>query len=68
MTMQTDNKSNFTKEMHSFVWVFTVIFSLCAITFPIAFWRVAQTEKFKGSHVKSYPVGERSPQIADKKP
>lgn len=66
--MNIENKSNFTKEMHSFVWVFVVLLSLCAITFPIALWRVAQSEKFKGFHVKSYPVGQRLPKIADKKP
>lgn len=66
--MRTENKSDFTKEMHSFVWVFIFLFSLCVISFPIALWRVAQSEKFKGVHVKSHSIAEKLPKIADKTP
>lgn len=39
--------------MHKFVWSCLGILGLFVITTPLAMQRVSQTEKFKGSHVKS---------------
>jgi Mn2+/Fe2+ NRAMP family transporter len=42
------------KRMHQIVWGLVVVFTACAVTFPIAMVRVSQMEKFKGSHIKSW--------------
>lgn len=43
------------QKMHKIVFAFVGIFTLVAITYPIAMWRVSQMDKFRGFHVKSLP-------------
>ncbi len=43
------------QKMHKIVFAFVGIFTLIAVTYPIAMWRVSQMDKFRGSHVKSLP-------------
>jgi hypothetical protein len=61
-------KTNYNKEMHKIVWILLGVFGLIAVSFPTALWRVSQMEKFKGFHVKSYPLEGKVQHIADKKP
>lgn len=65
--MSSNNKVLAVRQLHKIVWIFVGVFVLTAITFPLAFIRVAQTEKFAGFHVKSLPVGklpENEPKLA----
>ncbi len=43
------------RELHRYVWGLMAVFSAFAISYPIACWRVSQSEQFRpyGSHVKS---------------
>jgi hypothetical protein len=43
------------QKMHKIVFAFIGIFTLFAVTYPIAMWRVSQMDKFRGFHVKSLP-------------
>lgn len=43
------------QKMHKIVFAFVGIFTLFAVTYPIAMWRVSQMDKFRGFHVKSLP-------------
>lgn len=67
--MENPQKPNFTGQMHNIVWICLGLFTLLALTFPLAMWRVSRMENFEGSHVKSFPlegkVGKLKP-IADK--
>jgi hypothetical protein len=42
------------RELHKYVWGLMAIFTAFALTYPIACWRVSQSEKFRPyqSHVK----------------
>ncbi|WP_310487028.1 hypothetical protein [Chamaesiphon sp. VAR_69_metabat_338] len=43
------------RELHRYVWGLMAVFSAFAISYPIACWRVSQSEQFRPhqSHVKS---------------
>jgi hypothetical protein len=43
------------RDLHRYVWGLMAVFSAFAISFPIALWRVSQSDRFRpyGSHVKS---------------
>lgn len=60
-------KATYTKEMHKIVWILLGVFSLFAVTFPTALWRVSQMDKFKDFHVKSFPLEGKIQHIANKK-
>jgi hypothetical protein len=49
------------QSLHWIVFVFLAAFGAACITFPIAMLRVSGMEKFRGFHVKSFPL---EPQIA----
>ncbi|WP_309743534.1 MULTISPECIES: hypothetical protein [unclassified Chamaesiphon] len=46
------------RELHRYVWGLMAVFSAFAISYPIACWRVSQSEQFRPhrSHVKSLPL------------
>ncbi len=46
------------RELHRYVWGLMAVFSAFAISYPIACWRVSQSEQFRfdRSHVKSLPI------------
>jgi hypothetical protein len=46
------------RELHRYVWGLMAIFSAFAISYPIACWRVSQSEQFRPdrSHVKSVAI------------
>lgn len=44
------------QSLHWIVFVFLAAFSAMCVTFPIAMLRVSGMEKFRGFHVKSFPV------------
>jgi hypothetical protein len=46
------------RELHRYVWGLMAVFSAFAISYPIACWRVSQSEQFRAdrSHVKSLPI------------
>jgi hypothetical protein len=46
------------RELHRYVWGLMAVFSAFAISYPIACWRVSQSEQFRPyrSHVKSVPI------------
>ncbi|WP_026099071.1 hypothetical protein [Kamptonema formosum] len=51
--METQLKPIPAREMHKIVWICLGVFALIAGSYPLAFMRVAQKEKFAGFHVKS---------------
>lgn len=51
--METQLKPLPAREMHKIVWICLGVFALIAGSYPVAFMRVAQKEKFAGFHVKS---------------
>jgi hypothetical protein len=51
--METQLKPIPAREMHKIVWICLGVFALIAGSYPVAFMRVAQKEKFAGFHVKS---------------
>ncbi|MBW4496610.1 MAG: hypothetical protein KME26_26730 [Oscillatoria princeps RMCB-10] len=51
--METQLKPLPAREMHKIVWICVGVFALIAGSYPVAFMRVAQKEKFAGFHVKS---------------
>ena len=46
------------RELHRYVWGLMAVFSAFALSYPIACWRVSQSEQFRPhrSHVKSVPI------------
>jgi hypothetical protein len=46
------------RDLHRYVWGLMAVFSAFAISYPIACWRVSQSEQFRPhqSHVKSLPI------------
>jgi hypothetical protein len=46
------------QELHRYVWGLMGLFAAVAISFPIACWRVSQSEQFRAdrSHVKSVTI------------
>ncbi|WP_013325023.1 hypothetical protein [Gloeothece verrucosa] len=61
--MKTTSRSTATRQMHQIIWILLGVFSLLAITFPIAMFRVSQKEAFSGFHLKSlnYPEPAEKP-------
>ncbi|BCL37332.1 hypothetical protein [Nostoc sp. MS1] len=51
---QTNHTSS--RQMHKYVWMLVGVFSLMAVSYPVAMFRVSQKEKFQGFHVKSLTV------------
>lgn len=49
------------RELHRYVWGLMAVFSAFAISYPIACWRVSQSEQFRPhrSHVKSITIPMR---------
>jgi hypothetical protein len=46
------------RELHGYVWGIMTVFIAFAISYPIACWRVSQSEQFRAhqSHVKSLTI------------
>ncbi|MCY7336539.1 MAG: hypothetical protein LH613_10070 [Chamaesiphon sp.] len=53
------------RELHRYVWGLMAVFSAFAISYPIACWRVSQSEQFRPyrSHVKSLTIPMSGPAI-----
>ncbi|MEJ1935678.1 hypothetical protein WDZ92_36260 [Nostoc sp. NIES-2111] len=51
---QTKHTSS--RKMHKYVWMLVGVFSLMAVSYPVAMFRVSQKEKFHGFHVKSLTI------------
>lgn len=63
--MQEPIKPISAREMHKYVWGFVGVFFLIVGSYPIAFWRVSQHEKFAGFHVKSLTLDRKIKQPAN---
>jgi hypothetical protein len=59
--MQIQKTPNPARAMHKYVLILIGVWTLFAITFPIAFKRVSQSEKFTGFHVKSLTLEGQLP-------
>jgi hypothetical protein len=46
------------EELHKYVWGLMMIFAAFVITYPIACWRVSQSEKFRPYQAHIKPVTE----------
>jgi hypothetical protein len=55
------------QEMHKIVFTLVGVFTLIAVTYPIAMFRVSDTEKFRDYHVKSLTL-EYTPASEQKTP
>jgi hypothetical protein len=54
------------QKMHKIVLVLMGVFTLLAVTYPIAMFRVSDMEKFRGFHVKSL-TPEYQPAVSELK-
>jgi hypothetical protein len=63
--MQEPMKPIPAREMHKYVLGFVGLFFLIAASYPIAFWRVSQHEKFAGFYVKSFTDAGESKQLTN---
>jgi hypothetical protein len=62
ITAGLDIKNKLAKEkMHKCVLILMGVFSMFVTTYPLACWRVSQTQKFGGSHLKSITVKQEKP-------
>jgi hypothetical protein len=59
--MQTQKTHSQAKAMQKYVLILVGVWSLLAVTFPIALKRVSQSEKFAGFHVKSLTLEGQLP-------
>lgn len=59
--MQTQKTPNPSQPMHKYVLILVGIWTLLAITFPLALRRVSDSEKFAGFHVKSLTLEGQLP-------
>lgn len=59
--MQIQRKNESISRMHRIVWILIGIFGLCALSFPIALFRVSNTREFGGFHVRSLTIEGRPP-------
>ncbi len=59
--MQTQKTHCQARAMHKYVWILVGIWTLLAVTFPIALKRVSQSDKFTGFHVKSLTLEGQLP-------
>ncbi len=48
-----ERKYTSSKQLHKYVWMLVGVFSLMAVSYPVAMFRVSHKEKFHGFHVKS---------------
>lgn len=54
-----ETKSNSCQELHKYVLILAGVFCLFGISFPIAYWRVSQSEKFAGTPFKSFSLNNQ---------
>jgi hypothetical protein len=57
-TSQSNYQRISARELHGYVWGIMTVFIAFAISYPIACWRVSQSEQFRidRSHVKSVTI------------
>ncbi|MFB2838094.1 hypothetical protein [Floridanema evergladense] len=55
-----ETRSNNCQRLHKYVWTLVGVLLLFGVTFPIAYWRVSQNEKFAGTPYKSLSLTAES--------
>jgi hypothetical protein len=55
---QSNSQRISARELHGYVWGIMTVFIAFAVSYPIACWRVSQSEQFRAdrSHVKSLTI------------
>jgi hypothetical protein len=55
---QSNSQRISARELHGYVWGIMIVFIAFAVSYPIACWRVSQSEQFRAdrSHVKSLTI------------